>query len=78
MTTSSAQRTIMCGGGYITVDYTPEGVAAGVKEYFGGDWLRYIRAYYELAAEIPQRTGADIVGHFDLVTKFNEGGRFFD
>lgn len=24
------------------------------------------------------KTGADIIGHFDLVSKFNEGGRFFD
>ncbi|HHT54405.1 MAG TPA: histidinol-phosphatase HisJ family protein [Clostridiales bacterium] len=70
--------TIMCGDGYITVDYTPEYVAEGVRKYFGGDWLKYTRAYYELAAEIPQRTGADIIGHFDLVAKFNEGGRFFD
>ena len=25
-----------------------------------------------------RKTGADIVGHFDLVTKFNEGNRWFD
>jgi histidinol-phosphatase (PHP family) len=70
--------TIMCNGGYITVDYTIEKVTAGVREYFGGDWLNYVKAYYELAAEIPKRTGADIVGHFDLVTRFNEGGRSVD
>ncbi|HOA85228.1 MAG TPA: histidinol-phosphatase [Bacillota bacterium] len=70
--------TIVCGGGYITVDYTVEKVTAGVREYFGGDWQKYVKAYYELAAEIPKRTGADIISHFDLVTKFNKGGRFFD
>ena len=25
-----------------------------------------------------RKTNADIIGHFDLITKFNEGNRFFD
>ena len=37
-----------------------------------------LREYYRLLAETPERTGCDILGHFDLVTKFNEGNRFFD
>ena len=46
--------------------------------YFGGDCLGFIRAYYRLAAEIAQKTNCDIVGHFDLITKFNENGCRFD
>ena len=34
--------------------------------------------YYSLVADVVNKTGADIIGHFDLITKFNEGGRFFD
>lgn len=64
--------------GYLSVDKTAELAAAGVRECFGGDFMKYVKAYYELAARIPEMTGADIVGHFDLVTKFNEGNRFFD
>lgn len=62
----------------IPVDLSPERAEAGVREHFGGDWLRYVAAYYEMAARIPELTGADIVAHFDLVSKFNEGNRYFD
>ena len=34
--------------------------------------------YYELLAKMPQKFKFDIVGHFDLVTKFNEGDKLFD
>ena len=30
------------------------------------------RAYYDLVADLPRKTGCDVIGHFDLVTKFNE------
>lgn len=29
-------------------------------------------------AQVVAKTHADIIGHFDLVTKFNEGGKHFD
>ncbi len=64
--------------GTVTVDASADLVVDGVRRYFGGDWMKYIRAYYELAAKIPQMTKCDFVAHFDLVTKCNEGNRFFD
>ena len=66
------------GDASVAVDMSPTKVEEGVREYFAGDWMRYVAAYYETAAKIPETTGADIVAHFDLVTKFNEGNRYFD
>lgn len=43
-----------------------------VDEYFGGDWYRYTDAYYDLVADLPRKTGCQWIGHFDLVTKFND------
>jgi histidinol-phosphatase (PHP family) len=40
--------------------------------------MALVRAYYELEATTHDRTECTFVGHFDLVSKFNEGGRFFD
>ena len=35
-------------------------------------------AYFETMATVLDVTACDIIGHFDLITKFNEGGRMFD
>lgn len=43
-----------------------------------GDAASLARAYYRLEAQVVQRTGCQIVGHFDLLTKYNEGDRLFD
>ncbi len=48
------------------------------REYYGGDYFAMAEAYYRLEAEVVDKTGCQIVGHFDLITKSNEGGRLFD
>ena len=49
-----------------------------VAEGYGGDPLAFIRDYYWMEAEVVKKTHCQIIGHFDLVTKFNEGNRYFD
>lgn len=66
------------GNLYPAVDDSPEIAENTVISCFGGDWYKYAEAYYELAAKAAEITGCDIVGHFDLLTKFNEGGRYFN
>ncbi len=67
------------GGGFSAADLSPEVTEAAIREHFSGDPYRYAAAYYDgLAERLVQEPRADIVGHFDLITKFNEGGRFFD
>jgi histidinol-phosphatase (PHP family) len=33
--------------------------------------------YYALVAALPEKTGCDIIAHFDLITKYNEGDALF-
>lgn len=63
-------------GRLFAVDESPQAFARLAERCGGVDKL--VEEYYRLLAETPARTGCDILGHFDLVTKFNEGGRFFD
>lgn len=65
-------------GEYLGVDNTEEIMARNVEEHFNGDYRKYVEWYYDTEAEVVEKTCADIVGHFDLVTKFNEGSRYFD
>lgn len=65
-------------GHYLVLDSTPEELRQGVEEYFDGDWYAMTDAYYDCVADVVNRTRADIIGHFDLVTKFLEKAPLFD
>lgn len=65
-------------GVYVPVDNSKEDFVRDVQWYFGGDYLAFCEEYYAQVAQVLQVTGADVVGHFDLVTKFNEGNALFD
>ena len=62
-------------GELVAVDESPEGFARLAARCGGVEKL--VREYYRLEAQVAGRTGCSIVGHFDLVSKFNEDGRFF-
>lgn len=65
-------------GEYIAVDDTEEELEDGVYRLWKGDWYAFVRDYFELESTVYERTNCDIVGHFDLLTKFNEGFAYFD
>ena len=65
-------------GKYLDVDYTADIFRDNVLKFFDGDFYAYCEAYYETLADVVEKTGCDIIGHFDIVAKFNEGGVFFD
>ncbi len=65
-------------GVYYAVDESPEVLEQGIREGFGGDAYALVRRFFEMEAEVVARTNATFIGHFDLVTKFNEGNRYFD
>ena len=69
---------LFVGGEYIPVDESAEILEDMVEKHFGGDWMKLCECYYETVATVVERTGADIIGHFDLITKFNEGDVLFD
>ena len=65
-------------GEYLSLDETPELQKSIVANYYAGDWYAFAEDYFATVADVYQRTRCDIVGHFDLITKFNEGGLLFD
>ena len=60
------------------VDESPEAFAGLVKEWYDGDYYAAAESYYANVGDVVAKTDADIIGHFDLITKFNEGGCLFD
>jgi histidinol-phosphatase (PHP family) len=66
------------GGILRPVDAKREMLKSIIDECFGGNFLNMAKAYYELEASVVERTHCDIIGHFDLITKFNKLGYFFD
>lgn len=76
--TIGAAHEVFCGGAFFSVDYTPEILEGGIREHFGGDPYAMARAYFETMATVRDVTNCDLIGHFDLVAKLNEGGRYFD
>ncbi len=62
----------------MSVDGTEEQTRALCDQYFGGDWYALSRAYYGLEAQVNDRLGCTFVGHFDLVTRFNDSLHFLD
>jgi len=63
---------------YLTVDESPELLLDAAQRHFGGDIYALAEAYYRTVADVVRRTGASVIGHFDLIAKFNEGGALFD
>ncbi len=66
------------GGEYIAVDNTPDIVKKAVSEHFSNDPYRLVKAYYELECRLFERVNADIIGHIDLITKFQDKAPYFD
>lgn len=59
-------------GSFIPIDHSIEHLNNGVKKLFDGDILAYAEAYYDEVSRVYDKTQCDIVGHIDLITKFNE------
>ncbi len=68
---------LLMHGTHRSVDESEEAMRFTVREYFGGDYYAYTKVYYDTLAEWAARD-VDILGHVDIVTKFNEGGKYFD
>lgn len=65
-------------GNRFDVDDGADLVDENVKKYFGGDYRAYVECYYNTLKQVVKKTNADVVGHFDLVVKNNEGNIYFN
>ena len=61
---------IKCGEDYIPVDETPEILIETADKYFGGDIYALCESYFRTVSDVVNKTACDIIGHFDLITKF--------
>ena len=48
------------------------------QKYFDGDIYCLCEEYFKTVSDVVQKTGADIIGHFDLISKLNEKYNLFD
>lgn len=65
-------------GEYLPVDESAKYQTDAAARCFGGDLYGFAEAYYRQLAQVQTATGCGVIGHFDLVAKFNEGDTLFD
>lgn len=65
-------------GEYRSVDQSPELLEETLQEWFQGDVLAMVRDYYQLVIQHVRQNHPTIVGHFDLIAKFNDRTHYLD
>jgi len=65
-------------GELVCVDNGAQRQKLAVDTYFNGDYYAMAEAYFATAADVVRKTNADIVAHFDLISKYNSDGNLFD
>ena len=68
---------VLKDGEYLSVDWSAERTAEIVARHYGGDALAFAEDYFALVGQVLSVTGARIVGHLDLIRKFDEDGEIF-
>lgn len=63
---------------YLCVDADAGMLAKFIDEIYGGDAYALAEDYFKAETFVVEQTGCDIIGHFDLLTKFNEHLHAFD
>ncbi|MBE6589621.1 MAG: histidinol-phosphatase HisJ family protein [Ruminococcaceae bacterium] len=70
---------VLLDGEYCEIDSKPNQIPDTVREHCSGNFYKYSREYYRTVASFADRVDkCDIIGHFDLITKYNEDGHMFD
>ena len=62
---------------YIEVDWSPQILRSAAERYFGGDLYALAAQYYETVGDLGRKMRPDIIGHFDLISLFNEKEALF-
>ena len=69
---------IIKDGQYLSIDYKPTVSRDILDTHFHGDRNAMAAAYFAQYDTIARNTRVDIVGHFDLISKFDEVAGLFD
>lgn len=65
-------------GRYYPVDSGEEKFITATNECYNGDFYSYAEDYFDTVSKVAEKIKPDIIGHFDLITKYNEENKFFD
>jgi len=65
-------------GTVFAIDHTPQILTDGIRDRFDGDSAAFVKAYFAAVREMVSSFDFEIVGHPDLVRKFNVKNPFFD
>lgn len=65
-------------GVYIPIDDSRDTLLNAVNTHYKGDIYALAEDYFSIVADVADKTSCDIIGHFDLISKFNEMGAMFD
>jgi histidinol-phosphatase (PHP family) len=60
------------------IDYSKEMWQVILQEVYQNDFLAFAKDYYQAVAKLAQFKEVDIIGHVDLIAKYNEDGCCFD
>ncbi len=69
---------VKAGNDYLPVDESPAHLRGGAEKHFGGDVYAFAEAYFETVGRVAELPGCSVIGHFDLIAKFNEREPLFD
>lgn len=69
---------VKVGDKLIAVDDKAQIVIDAINEYFGGDSDAFAKEYFKTVSDVVNKTGADIIGHLDLIEKFCEQTTIFN
>ncbi|MCL2163643.1 MAG: histidinol-phosphatase [Oscillospiraceae bacterium] len=65
-------------GEVFTIDAGIDDQRSVVDKYYGGDYYALAEDYFAVAANIATTFNVDIIGHFDLIAKYNINNSLFD
>ena len=65
-------------GRLFAVDWSPEDLKKGIREGFDGSAEAFARCYFETVMQVVEKTDCDIIGHLDLLLKYNDMIPLFD
>jgi len=65
-------------GAVFALDHAPQILMDGIRDHFRGDAVAFVKAYFATVRDMVSRFDFEIVGHLDLVRKFNVKNPYFD
>ncbi len=65
-------------GKFIEIDRSADDLKNGIKNLYNGNSTEFAKDYFKAVTECVKKQNADIVGHFDLITKFDDKEKIFD